>query len=111
MRWLALLLAGSAWAADTALPAFVPADAKVVMGVHLRKILDSPMGKNLSTGAATTAMPQFGGVDFLKDVDEVTVVTTGTDQKSPSLLVLKGRFHALEGDRYHGVPVLSVPQK
>lgn len=111
MRWLALLLAGSAWAADTALPRFVPADAKVVMGVHLRKILDSPMGKNFSKGAVTPALPQFGGVDFLKDVDEVTLVTNGTDQKSPSLFVLKGRFHQLAGARYHDVPVMTVPDK
>ena len=109
MRWIAFLLAGTAWASDTVLPELVPPDTKLVIGVQLRRILDSPFGKSVSAEAGPLAGAKFGGVDPLKDIDRVFLASSGADQKSPSLIVLTGRFHAQPGTSYHGVTVSAVP--
>src|SRR5579883_2547339 len=50
MRWLALLLAAPAfthagYALGPLLPDFLPADTKLVIGIQVRRIIDSPLGK------------------------------------------------------------------
>jgi hypothetical protein len=110
MRWIALLLAATACAAETSLPEIVPPDTKVVIGIQVRRLLDSPLGRKLSADAGKSAALKVAGVDLLKDVDEVVIATSGVGQNPPSLLVLTGRFHAGTGEKYHDVPVMSVPQ-
>ena len=88
MRWIALLLAGSAWAADGVAPDFFPPNTKVVIGIQMRRILDSPLGKKLAADAgetATAAAAQLGGIDFLKDIDQIVVATSGAGQNPPGM--------------------------
>jgi hypothetical protein len=111
MRWIALLLAGSGWAADMVVPDFIPADTKVVIGIQLRRVLDSPLGVNLSADAAKATTTKLAGIDFLKDVDEVLIVSNSASQKATGLMVLKGRFRAVPGKSYHGTPILEEPSQ
>ncbi len=109
---MALLLAGTAWAADAVVPDFIPADTRVVIGIQLRRILDSPLGVSLAADAAKAPAAQLAGIDFLKDVDEVMIVTSAASQNAPGLMVLKGRFGSVPGKTpYHGVPILKDPSQ
>lgn len=110
MRWIALLLAGTAWGGGTSLPELVPPDTKVVIGIQVRRLLDSPLGKKLSADAGKIPALELGGVDLLKDVDEAVIATSGAGQNPPCLVVLTGRFHAKAPTSYHDVPVVQVPQ-
>lgn len=111
MRWIVLLLAGSAWAADRVVPDFIPADTRVVIGVQLRRILDSPLGASLAADAAKSPSSRVAGIDFVKDIDEILIATTGASQNAPGLMVLKGRFASVSGKSlYHGVSVLKDPE-
>ena len=99
MRWLAFLLAVPGFALGPVLPDFLPPDSKVVIGIQLRRVMESPIGKSLAAHAVSIPQTKVGGIDFakgmdfLKDVDEVLVAASGT-QSQTALLVLKGRFQA-----------------
>lgn len=87
-----LLLAGPAFALGPVLPDYLPSDTKVVIGVNLRRILDSPMGKELAAKAVKLAPQTLADIDFLKDVDELLIATNAVGQNPSGLLVMKGRF-------------------
>jgi hypothetical protein len=114
MRWIALLLAvpmleGPAVALGPVLPDFLSADTKVVIGIQLRHLLDSPYIKGLALNATSLPQTKFGSLDILKDVDEVLVATDAGENAS-ALLVLKGRFGSpsVQEDPAHAHMLLAI---
>ena len=94
MRYLLFALAVTAHAA---VPDFLPPDTKVVIGINVRGLVDSPLFKDIfaARGMATQYLPgsfSFGGVDLAKDIDDVTIASTGDGEKAPALFVVRGRF-------------------
>ena len=119
---IALLLAARALvAADSTLPEYVPPDTRFLIGVQVRAILDSDLGKAIIEQVKTTygdawlKQAPFKGFDPLKDLDELWIAGSSTDQKTPALAILRGRFDksrlpAATG-RYHAVPLIPVDAK
>jgi hypothetical protein len=115
---LCLLLAARLLpAADAALPDFLPANTKVMMGVRLRAITGSPLFQGIATQAMNSGsdwmtMASMIGFDPLKDIDEILIATSAERQNAPALMVVSGHFNverlAAGAKRYHGVPLLSV---
>jgi hypothetical protein len=108
MAWILAIPAFSTpgFALGSVLPDFLPADTKLVIGIQLRHIIDSPLGKELAAHVVTMPQSQVpalqvGGIDFMRDVDDVLVAANGA-QKATGLLVLKGRFS--------GPPTFEDPQ-
>ena len=109
-------------AADAAPTDFFPAGTKVVFGINVRKIAESPLAQAGLTQARAQVQSQAAAADWLKlaavagfdplrDIDEVLVATNGEGQNPPSLIVASGRFNvarlAVGAKRYHGVPILG----
>jgi hypothetical protein len=63
-----------------------------------------------ATGVWLKAVP-VGGVDFLRDIDEVVIASPGKRPTPPAIMVVTGRFDVArlsEGALpYHGVPLVS----
>jgi len=108
-------------AADPPFAAYVPADTRVLTGIEVRAILDSEWGKSAielaksSNGDAWAKQTSFHGIDLLKDIDEVWIVSSSVDQKAQALAIVRGRFDkshlpAAIG-RYHGVPLIPMDAK
>ena len=111
-----VLSAGALCAADAAITGFLPPGTKIVLGVRVRSLADSPFAKGIMTqahaaGADWLKMAAALGFDPLRDLDEVLIATSGEGQNPPSLLVAIGRFDVArlsEGaQRYHDVPILG----
>ena len=107
-----MLLAGAAAAsaapAESVLPGFIAPDTKVVFGIQLRRILDSPAGKSLTSGTGKFSVPELAGLDLMRDVDEVIIATNAEGDNPPGLLVLIGRFHPSRAKSYHEVPIVET---
>jgi hypothetical protein len=106
-----LVLAGRAFALGPVLPDYLPADTKVVIGINLRHLIDSPLGKELSAHATALPIPaELPGLDFLHDVDEILIATNAAGQNAPALLVLKGRFQgpSVQTDPKHPGMTLAI---
>jgi len=111
-----VLSAGALSAADAAITGFLPPGTKIVLGVRVRSLADSPFAKGImaqahAAGAEWLNMAAALGFDPLRDLDEVLIATSGEGQNPPSLLVASGRFDVprlSEGaQRYHDVPILG----
>src|ERR1035438_9808297 len=109
-------------AADAALTDLFPAGTKVVLGINLRSVVESPLGqavaaqtqKQVQSQAAAAdwlKLASLAGFDPLRDIDEVLVPTNGKRQHPPSLIVASGRFDvarlAVGAKLYHEVPILG----
>jgi hypothetical protein len=115
---LCLLLAARLLpAADAALPDFLPANTKVMLGVRLRAITGSPLFQGIATQAMSAGsdwmtIASMIGFDPLHDIDEILIATTAERQNAPALMVVSGHFDverlAAGAKRYHGVPLLTV---
>src|SRR5690349_7652132 len=109
MRWTVFLLACCSWAVDSSLPEFLPAGTKIVIGVQVRRLLESPLTAGLTSAqagfAAQMAKAKLGGIDIFKDIDEVIIAATNTGQDGPALTVIKGRFDIKTTETYHGIGV------
>ena len=112
-----LLAARMLPAADAALPDFLPANTKVMLGVRLRAITGSPLFQGFATQAMSAGsdwmtMASMIGFDPLKDIDEILIAAAADRQNAPALIVVSGRFDverlSAGAKRYHGVPLLSV---
>src|ERR1039458_6098819 len=100
---LVLLLAVRAVpAADTALADFFPAGTKIVFGINVRKVAESPLAQAGLAQAKAQVQAQAAAADWLKlaslagfdplrDIDEVLVATNAEGQNPPSLIVVRGR--------------------
>src|ERR1035438_2652061 len=106
-------------AADAALTDLFPAGTKVVLGINLRSVVESPLGqavaaqtqKQVQSQAAAAdwlKLASLAGFDPLRDIDEVLVATNGEGQNPPSLIVASGRFDVARlaggGEVSYGVP-------
>ncbi len=115
-----LLAARAIFAADAPPASLLPPDAKVVLGIQLQKLIESPMLQNAISQAQTannaTWMKTIStlGFDPLKDLDEVWLATTADGQNPPALVLAKGRFNlarlTLAAKPYHDVPVFEFEQ-
>ena len=109
-------------AADRSLTDFFPAGTKVVFGINVRKVAESPLAQAGLTQAKAQVQAQaaaadwlriasLAGFDPLRDIDEVLVATNGEGQNPPSLIVVTGRFDvarlAQGAKRYLDVPLLG----
>jgi hypothetical protein len=105
------LAAGTGFAANVALPDCIPPDAKIVFGVSLRSLLDSPvlksfqsdmqkMSADLMRGGPSGPLPvlemiksgPLSGFDPLKDVDDLIITSSAQNDKATGLIVMHGRF-------------------
>jgi len=97
-------------AADPMLPDYLPAGTRVLFGVSMSTLLDSPTVKSfredvekLSSdlmksgpmpGLEVARVGQLGGFNPLKDVDDVMVASTAEGAHPSTLIVMHGRFDA-----------------
>jgi len=114
---LPLLLAMPAFCAeDSNLLDLLPSDAQVVFGIRVRSVVDSELGRNISTelkgqAADWQKLLDASGFDPLHDLDEVLIASTGAGKKAPTLAVARGTFDvaklAPNAEQYKGVPLVS----
>src|ERR1022692_3023788 len=83
-------------AADRSLTDFFPAGTKVVFGINVRKVAESPLAQAGLTQAKAQVQAQaaaadwlriasLAGFDPLRDIDEVLVATNRGRAKTPSI--------------------------
>jgi hypothetical protein len=93
-----VLSARMAVAAEGPVPNFVPPTTRAVIGIHLRSVIDSGLLQSLgadlfkNAGASWTSNPQIAGINPLKDLDEVILVSTVEGDHPPTLIICRGRF-------------------
>ena len=122
-----LLAAAPVRADDAALTECFPPGTKIVFGVSLRSLLESPVVKSLegdmqkmsSEMMKRQPIPMLellkagplSGFDPLKDIDDVTVAGMAAKEKSTGLVFLRGRFNASRfpgaSTSYHDVPMFG----
>lgn len=125
------MAAGTLFAAESVLPDCIPPGTKVVFGVSLRSLLDSPvlksfqsdmqkMSADLMKGGPLPVLEMIKagpipGFDPLKDIDDLIVASTADKDKATALIVLHGRFDpkTLPGisSTYNGVSIFGDGQK
>jgi hypothetical protein len=100
--------ASSAFAADHLPADLFPPKTRVVMGIAVRTLLDSPLLERAISEAVIPA-GSFAGIDPLKDIDSVFVASEGQDENSPTIVVLRGRFQspANPAKQHNGVAILE----
>jgi hypothetical protein len=100
-------------AADTLTDLFPP-DTKVVFGIRVHNLALSSVVQSLAAQAQAAAAGwlkavPLGGVDLLRDIDEVLIATSGKGQNPPAIIVVTGRFDVARlaggAKRYHDVPL------
>lgn len=77
----------------TILPLAHP-DAKLLLGLDWRRILESPMGKVVQEQVSKGGHPLLGFLDSIENVDRILVSSPGADEdgRSPLLVIGEGRF-------------------
>jgi hypothetical protein len=118
---LPVLLAAPAFCADDVqLVDLLPSDAQIVVGVHVRTVVDSDLARNLTADLKGQAadwekLLATSGFDPLHDLDEVLIASTGAGKKAPTLIVAHGTFDvaklAPNAEEYHGVPLVVSRSK
>jgi hypothetical protein len=112
---VALAAARLVAAADSGLD-FLPADTKVVFGVRVSSIVESPIFKDAGAGPQKLGedwlkMVAITGFDPLHDIDEVLLASPADKEQAPALLVVRGRFNlermGAGAQRYHGVALVG----
>jgi hypothetical protein len=91
-----LLFAALALTLHAAVPDCLPPKTTVVVGINIRSLLQSPLLKDAPQADAMAAPYLAGtplaGLNPVKDLDDLTIASTGDGEKAPALLVLRGRF-------------------
>ncbi|HXK01548.1 MAG TPA: hypothetical protein VMS37_04045 [Verrucomicrobiae bacterium] len=101
--------------AHAELPDFLPPESKVLIGLSVRGLVNSPLLASLGDAKAAashlTSTGPLAGLNLLKDIDDVIIATSGEGDNPPALLVVRGRFSPTlmpaTAKPYHGVPVLE----
>jgi hypothetical protein len=111
---LTLAAPASATTAD-AVPGFLPADTKVIIGIQVRNLVASPLLSSVpaqvsSMGTDWMKLMDLSGFNLLRDLDEVLITTNAKGgQDAPALIVARGRFDSLPapkaGTLYQGVRI------
>jgi hypothetical protein len=79
----------------------LPADSEIVVTIHVRQILDSPLIKKRGLDAAREALKSVEeakevleelGFDPFTDLDRITVASPGGAEKDRGLVIVRGRF-------------------
>src|SRR5579883_1167356 len=113
---LPFLLASPVFCADATLVVLLPSDTQVVLGIHVRALVDSELGRNLTTelkgqAADWQKLIAASGFDPLHDLDEVLIASTGAGKNAPTLVVARGTFDvaklAANAEQYNGVPLVA----
>jgi hypothetical protein len=76
------------------LPDFLAPNTKVVIGLSIRGLVDSPLLAGLGDAKTTTAELMLGpqaGLDPLKDIDDLVIASAGEGENPPALIVVRGR--------------------
>jgi len=118
---LALLLTARALlAAEPTLPEYVPPSTKILIGIEVRTIVDSEIGKSIieqlkSASGDSWAKGMPKGFDPARDVDEIWIATSSVDKNGPTLAIARGHFDrsrlpAAIGS-YHQVPLIPMDAK
>jgi hypothetical protein len=97
-------------AADRIPSEYFPPQTRVVIGISLRTLLDSPLFAAAGGGAAL--IPKAGpflGLDPSKDLDSVIIASEGDTASAPSIAVVRGRFRldAAGATEHAGVPIFE----
>ena len=95
----------------------LPPDAHVVFGVRVHNLAISSIAQSFAAQAHAAAAGwlkavPLNGIDFLRDIDEVILASSGKGQTPPSLVVVTGHFDSAQligsaKHYYHDVPLLS----
>ena len=102
-------------AGDPALD-LLPANTKVVFGMRVAAIVQSPLFNDAGEDARKLSeqwlkVAAITGFDPLHDIDEVLIGTSADNEKAPALLVVRGRFDlermGAGAARYRGVALLG----
>jgi len=110
-------------AADSSLLGLAPAGSDVLVGINVKQILESKLGKLITAQVAGPGHPEFkefvekAGFDPLRDLDEV-LIAAPAKQNPNALLLLRGHFDTaklsqlavaggMKGADYHGVRILA----
>lgn len=69
-------------------------DAKLLLGLDWRRILESPMGKVVEEQVGKGGHPLLGFLDSIENVDRILVSSPGADEegRAPLLVIGEGRF-------------------
>ena len=99
------------FAADIPTELFPP-DTRIVIGINLRSLMESPLLRDLGSQAASqfNAGALFAHLQFLRDVDTIVLASTGQGDNAPGVAILHGRFDAARlpnAHLYDGVPILE----
>jgi hypothetical protein len=111
-----LTLRAAPAAADT-LTDLLPPDAKVVFGIRVHNLAISSVAQTFAGQAQAAAAGwlkavPLDGIDFLRDIDEILIASSGRGQTPPALIVVAGHFdmaRLAEGAShyYREVPLLA----
>jgi hypothetical protein len=103
-------------AADT-LTDLLPPETKVVFGIRVHNLAISSTAQTFAAQAQAAAAGwlkavPLDGIDFLRDIDEVLIATSGKGKTPPAIIVVTGRFDVprlAEGAKryYRNVPLLE----
>jgi len=103
-------------AADT-LTDLLPPETKVVFGIRVHNLAISSTAQTFAAQAQSAAAAwlkavSLDGIDFLRDIDEVLIATSGKGKTPPAIIVVTGRFDVprLAGGAkryYRNVPLLE----
>jgi len=93
-----VLLAASAFAADSSLISLVPADAKVIGGIHVDRTVNSPFGQYVLSQMKDSDkdLREFitaTGFDPRRDLREVVVASSVPGSHGPGLVIGRGVFN------------------
>ena len=103
--------------ADFALPDLLPPDAKFVIGIRVRSLLESALVRSAGGDAnalsdAWLKQAALTGFDPLNDLDEALITSPADRENAPTLILLHGRFNLQKleagAERYHGVALLGA---
>jgi hypothetical protein len=121
-RWPVLFVfsmaVAAAMASEAPISKLAPPGTKVAIGINVRGLLDSSLAKNFgqeqALAAKLTSSQEMAGFDVLKDLDQVLILSTGSGQNAPTLIIAHGRFDveklAAGAKKYHDVPVVGSPK-
>jgi hypothetical protein len=104
-------------AAADSLTDLLPPETKVVFGIRVHNLAISSTAQTFAAQAQSAAAGwlkavPLDGIDFLRDIDEMLIATSGKGKALPAIVVVTGRFdvpHLTGGAKryYRNIPLLE----